>query len=495
MKKLILLLMLLSLLGAGCTEDGKAITQAAINSLDIQSQQGRSVLWVEMSAGAEEEFPPEALQALQQGIVLEYIQQSEDSMMMEIKLPQAVELPVPGAAISSISMYIDGEIIYLGIFPDDPYLKIEPKELYATLGMTSPFEMPGFTNFTTNATERDRNFIKSYIEIFGFKLPKVINHGAAHLTLPDGNVDATHYQLNLNEVELKNMLLYILKDLQNNKLIEDYLMETLGEMAEFMGEELSLEEFEEEFLEEFREGIDVLIMGLESFDVSELGVKVAYDTHSWIDDQGYARKTLTEILIAEEDLFNEYIKLVSETEVWNINKPVTINFPQNYITLAEIIEDETVIMNTKLYEVIEFLESPIWFGGYDDFWYDEPIFVVFELDDPIYYLNWELEMMEVAPYVQEGEVFVPLYVIADIIGAQLVWNNETREAFFFDGVNEILVPVDKPEVVVNSQLVDMSVPVHLNSDRIMIPVNFISEVIDAEVAWLEETGEILFILY
>ena len=108
-------------------------------------------------------------------------------------------------------------------------------------------------------------------------------------------------------------------------------------------------------------------------------------------------------------------------------------------------------------------------------------------------LNWGTFNMPEDPIVVNDRILVPLRVIAEIFGCNVKWD----ESFVVTVTNkdsELILPIDSTKVTINGEEYELDAPAILKNDTTMIPLRFISDYIDAEVEWHEESGIVNFVI-
>lgn len=108
-------------------------------------------------------------------------------------------------------------------------------------------------------------------------------------------------------------------------------------------------------------------------------------------------------------------------------------------------------------------------------------------------LNWGTFNMPEDPVVVNDRILVPLRVIAEIFGCNVKWD----ESFVVTVTNkdsELILPIDSTKVTINGELYELDAPAILKNDTTMIPLRFISDYVDAEVEWHENSGIVNFII-
>lgn len=98
---------------------------------------------------------------------------------------------------------------------------------------------------------------------------------------------------------------------------------------------------------------------------------------------------------------------------------------------------------------------------------------------------------DVAPVLEENRTLVPIRAVTEALGFEVAWDPDTRTATLTRGETTILLTADNPEVLVNGEPVTLDVAPAIRSDRMMVPVRFVAEQIGLEVGWDQETLTVL----
>lgn len=99
-------------------------------------------------------------------------------------------------------------------------------------------------------------------------------------------------------------------------------------------------------------------------------------------------------------------------------------------------------------------------------------------------VNGNYLAMDTEPFLYEGVTFVPIRFVSEALGADSVsWNTGQRKAVIRQGNTSIELPVGKKYAYVNGKKVAVSQGVQLVNDRTYVPVRFVSESLDCDVAW------------
>ena len=92
---------------------------------------------------------------------------------------------------------------------------------------------------------------------------------------------------------------------------------------------------------------------------------------------------------------------------------------------------------------------------------------------------------DVPPVLRDSRTFVPIRVIAEAVGFEVNYNEESQTVMMNHALSNTLITmnVGMSQATINSAVVDMPVPVFVESGRTMVPVRFISEALNSHVEW------------
>ena len=109
------------------------------------------------------------------------------------------------------------------------------------------------------------------------------------------------------------------------------------------------------------------------------------------------------------------------------------------------------------------------------------------INNLVYTVNNIPRISDVAPFIDpnHGRIMVPLRIIAEALGANVDWNENTREVIITKNNKTTILAVDTP-------LPDgMGTPIILNG-RTLVPVRYVSEILGAVVEW-DDTESAVYI--
>lgn len=108
----------------------------------------------------------------------------------------------------------------------------------------------------------------------------------------------------------------------------------------------------------------------------------------------------------------------------------------------------------------------------------------------VYIDNTRLDM-EVMPQIRDGRTLVPMRAIFEALGAEVKWDNDSREASGKLGDTVVTLKIDSKIAYVNGQPKELDVPATIVSGRTLVPARFIAETLGAEVDWDNESRTVL----
>ncbi|MCY9661825.1 copper amine oxidase N-terminal domain-containing protein [Paenibacillus chondroitinus] len=102
-------------------------------------------------------------------------------------------------------------------------------------------------------------------------------------------------------------------------------------------------------------------------------------------------------------------------------------------------------------------------------------------------------MMDTAPFMWEGNTYVPLRFLAEGIGANVTWDQASQTAWVKAGNDTLTFWVGKDDMEVNGMKKEIGAPVVLKDGRTQVPLRFITELLGWDVKWNEADGSITLI--
>ncbi len=95
------------------------------------------------------------------------------------------------------------------------------------------------------------------------------------------------------------------------------------------------------------------------------------------------------------------------------------------------------------------------------------------------------------PIIKEGRTLVPVRAIFEALGADVVWDSDTRTVTATREDTTVKMTIDKSEFYKNEATITLDVPAQIVNDRTLVPVRAISEAFDADVDWNADTRTVI----
>ena len=90
---------------------------------------------------------------------------------------------------------------------------------------------------------------------------------------------------------------------------------------------------------------------------------------------------------------------------------------------------------------------------------------------------------DVSPVIIDGRTLVPVRSIFEELGADVIWNNETKTVSATKGATNIEITLGSNNAYVNNNAVILDVPAQSVNGRTMVPARFVAEALGCNVNW------------
>lgn len=90
---------------------------------------------------------------------------------------------------------------------------------------------------------------------------------------------------------------------------------------------------------------------------------------------------------------------------------------------------------------------------------------------------------DVPPIIVNDRTLAPFRRIAEELGAEIHWNQESRTVTAYKGDKTVILKIDDKTAYVNETAVELDTPPIIKNDRTLVPVRFFSEAFGAMVSW------------
>ena len=98
-------------------------------------------------------------------------------------------------------------------------------------------------------------------------------------------------------------------------------------------------------------------------------------------------------------------------------------------------------------------------------------------------LNGEYLYTDVRPFIENGSTLAPVRFISEALHAQVEWDQNTQTALIYSGNTTVEIPVGKSYAYINGKKQRLATPAQLIEGRALLPVRFLAEALDFNVAW------------
>lgn len=98
--------------------------------------------------------------------------------------------------------------------------------------------------------------------------------------------------------------------------------------------------------------------------------------------------------------------------------------------------------------------------------------------------NQVVAMEDAAPYVADNRTYVPFRALGEVLGADVVWDNDARTVTYTLGDNTIVMTIGEKTYTVNGEEKTMDVAPVITGDRTYVPVRFVGEALGFKVTAL-----------
>lgn len=109
------------------------------------------------------------------------------------------------------------------------------------------------------------------------------------------------------------------------------------------------------------------------------------------------------------------------------------------------------------------------------------------------YVNGKTIGFDVSPVVESGRTLVPFRAISESLKASVTYDNVSKTVTVTrDGV-EVKLTLGSKTATINGKAVTLDVPGKVKSNRVLVPLRFLSEALNTNVTWDAETSSAIII--
>lgn len=404
----------------------------------------------------------------------------------KVTMKQIVELPPPITQPFLLAMGLDSK----NYFVFDYGTMLEEQEL--DLSLFNTFDK------STELQEMMFDFIRSNMESFNPGVTAVTKKGSG---TTDKGESVTIYEIKLSDASAKKLMHAFINDVVLQESSADFMrkyMESIMDMYEFSAEEeekaiAEMDEMIKQFVKElptYRQSVTEAFESIKDVKfLGDEGIALEY----CINKDGYVvgEKASIDVVINAADLQSAFGGYTSgetgtirfgidyETSTYNINKIDSVPFPvlteDNSIDVLQHIKDAPVFQmpNVKIPSSNGSTASVV----------TVPVPVSDEIS--VYVNGRKVAFADVKPENINGRVLVPLRTISNELGAEVLYNEDTKQIDIIKGEKKIQLTLGAAEGRVDDEVLTLDAPPMVIEGRTMVPVRFISENMDAFIEWDE----------
>jgi hypothetical protein len=115
----------------------------------------------------------------------------------------------------------------------------------------------------------------------------------------------------------------------------------------------------------------------------------------------------------------------------------------------------------------------------------------FKINSNIYYVNGVAKVMDAPPYIKNDRTYAPMRYVADVLGAEVVWDDAARTVTLTKGDAVAVFTIGSTSYTVNGEAKSADVAPEITNSRTMLPARFVAEAFGALVGWDASTGTVL----
>ena len=98
---------------------------------------------------------------------------------------------------------------------------------------------------------------------------------------------------------------------------------------------------------------------------------------------------------------------------------------------------------------------------------------------------------DTAPYIKNSRTMVPVRAIAEALGADVAYDDETKTATISRNGDEVKITMYAEKAFVNEEELTLDAAAETVNSRIFVPVRFVSEGLKCSVNWNSETKSVI----
>ncbi len=106
-------------------------------------------------------------------------------------------------------------------------------------------------------------------------------------------------------------------------------------------------------------------------------------------------------------------------------------------------------------------------------------------------LNGNYVSSDVSPYIANDRTMVPVRVISESLGAEVLWDGDAETVTIKKDSKNIVLKINSDVAVVNGENITLDAPAVIEQSRTFVPIRFISENLGWDVDWEQDTHTVI----
>jgi len=117
--------------------------------------------------------------------------------------------------------------------------------------------------------------------------------------------------------------------------------------------------------------------------------------------------------------------------------------------------------------------------------------IVFKIGDSKYTVDGMKKEFDSVPYIKNDRTYISLRFITESLGCSVEWNEAKQEVIVRSEEAVIVLTIGSNKITVDGKIRTIDVAPEIVNDRTMLPIRFVSEILNCKVDWIDETDSVI----
>ena len=117
--------------------------------------------------------------------------------------------------------------------------------------------------------------------------------------------------------------------------------------------------------------------------------------------------------------------------------------------------------------------------------------IVFRIGDSKYTVDGMEKEFDSVPYIKNDRTYISLRFITESLGCSAEWNEAKQEVIVRSEEAVIVLTIGSNKITVDGKTRNIDVAPEIINDRTMLPIRFVSEILNCKVDWIDETDSVI----